>query len=64
MISTFFIAADVVRLFGLRFANLNARDHKGRTALHFAILVSNNEIVDALLHELGCSFEVSQLRHR
>uniref|UniRef100_A0A0N5AQ99 ANK_REP_REGION domain-containing protein n=1 Tax=Syphacia muris TaxID=451379 RepID=A0A0N5AQ99_9BILA len=56
-------AANVVRLLGMRLVKngkqslLTARDKNGRTALHLAVLTSNNPVIEVLLNELQCQSE-------
>lgn len=58
-----FPAEDCVRLLGRRKSfSITARNNRGRTALHLAIMSCNSTVVDVMLNELGCTPEVSFLR--
>uniref|UniRef100_A0A915B4I0 Inversin n=2 Tax=Parascaris univalens TaxID=6257 RepID=A0A915B4I0_PARUN len=51
-------AEDCVRLLGRRKSfSVTARNNRGRTALHLAIMSCNSTVVDVMLNELGCTPE-------
>ncbi|VDK18100.1 unnamed protein product [Anisakis simplex] len=53
--STYAGAEDCVRLLGRRKSiSITARNNRGRTALHLAIMACNVNVVDVLLNELLC----------